>query len=145
MKKMTSIFGPSFWAAIIFFAMIGFATLLILYALKYRRTHKPPQYEDFNTMRVSNLVCGKQTQLRVSVTHHDLKLYNLGIYKVSFRLIVTMQLFEVGFFKVSFTLRLYLNFIVDIPRSATHVAMLKTIYPKGVRQRNFLPNLPGNI
>ena len=56
---MIGIFGPSFWAAIIFFAIIGFVALLILYALKYRRTHKPPQYEDFNTMQVRNRV--KQT------------------------------------------------------------------------------------
>ena len=53
---MIGIFGPSFWAAIIFFAIIGFVALLILYALKYRRTHKPPQYEDFNTMQVRNRV-----------------------------------------------------------------------------------------
>ena len=53
---MIGIFGPSFWVAIIFFAMIGFVALLILYALKYRRTHKPPQYEDFNTMQVRNRV-----------------------------------------------------------------------------------------
>lgn len=49
---MTEIFGPAFWAAIIFFAMMGAVVLLVLYALKYRRTHKPPQYEDFNTMKV---------------------------------------------------------------------------------------------
>ena len=59
MRKMTAIFGPAFWGAIIFFAMIGAVVLLVLYALKYRRTHKPPQYEDFNTMQVRNRV--KQT------------------------------------------------------------------------------------
>lgn len=60
MRKMTEIFGPAFWAAIIFFAMMGAVILLVLYALKYRRTHKPPQYEDFNTMKVRNFVFHKK-------------------------------------------------------------------------------------
>lgn len=57
-----------------------------------------------------------------------------------------MQLSGVDSFKVGLALAesKISTTLVDIPRSPTHAAMLKAIYPKGIRQRHFLPSLPGN-